>query len=269
MDVGEAFAPAEKRQFCEVSVVVQTFLKLKRRECQTQATLQPRFGLEFWRLSVARAGHTARFDHVLAERVELLCRFSIGVRNKNGQSSYLAAGAAISRHVVVELNKPDSWTCFARQFSASQTTFWTGTWAKKLEGNEPAVEHKLSVSDEDFERLKVYFDDAFDSPDAVKLSFFCWYNLTLHCAFRSSEVQVALKKEDIVFANDAEGGTNATIWRDFLSKNCRGGIDGREFEIYADVFKKHGSSLPSISINVQGVPRRKKQESRLELKRKV
>ena len=41
----------------------------------------------------------------------------------------------------------------------------------------------------------------------------------------------------------------------------------------ADVFKKHGSSLPSIStinltINVQGVPRRNKQESRLKLKRK-
>ena len=43
---------------------------------------------------------------------------------------------------------------------------------------------------------------------------------------------------------------------------------------HADVFKKHGNSLPSIStvnhltINVQGVPRRKKQESRLKLKRK-
>ena len=47
MDVGEAFAPAEKRQFCEVSAVVQTFLKVKRRECQIQAILQPRFGLEF------------------------------------------------------------------------------------------------------------------------------------------------------------------------------------------------------------------------------
>ena len=43
---------------------------------------------------------------------------------------------------------------------------------------------------------------------------------------------MALKKEDIVFANDAEERTNATIWRDFLSKNCRGGIDrdGQEFE---------------------------------------
>ena len=108
------------------------------------------------------------------------------------------------------------------------------------------VEHKLSVSDEDFKRLRVYFDDVLDSPYAVKLSFFFWYNLTLHCAFRNGEVKVALKEEDIVFANDAEGGTNATIRRDFLSKNCRGGIDGRELE-HADVFKKHGSLLPSIS----------------------
>ena len=63
--------------------------------------------------------------------------------------------------------------------------------------------HKISVSGEDLERLRVYFNNVLDSPDAVKLSFFCWYKLTLHCALRRREVQVALlKEEDIVFAND-------------------------------------------------------------------
>ena len=42
---------------------------------------------------------------------ELLCRFYLGVRTRNGQyykrSSYLAARAAISRHVVVELKRPE------------------------------------------------------------------------------------------------------------------------------------------------------------------
>ena len=145
----------------------------------------------------------------------VLCRFYIAVRHKNGRPSYPAARAASSRHVLVDLNKPELNLFLEAVFRRSNHVL-----DRHL--NEPAVEHKLSGSDEDFERLKVYFDDVLDSPvDAVKLSFFSWYNLTLKCAFRSSEVQVALKKEDIIFANDAERGTNATIWRDFLSKNYR------------------------------------------------
>ena len=123
----------------------------------------------------------------------VLCRFYIAVRHKNGRSSNPAARAAISRHVVVDLNKPE-----LNLFR--EAVFRRSNHVLDRHLNEPAVEHKLSGSDEDFERLKVYvyFDDVLDSPDAVKLSFFCWYNLTLQCSFRSSEVQVALKKEDII-----------------------------------------------------------------------
>ena len=52
----------------------------------------------------------------------------------------------------------------------------------------------------------MYFEDVLDSPDPIKLAFYCWYSLTLQCALRSSEVQVALKKQDIVFEIDGEGG---------------------------------------------------------------
>ena len=41
---------------------------------------------------------------------------------------------------------------------------------------------------------------------------------------------MALKKSDIVFETDSEGRTFATLHRDFHSKNCCGGVAGREFE---------------------------------------
>ena len=46
MDVEEAFAPAEKRRFCEISDVMQKLLKLKRWECRIHRKLQPRI---LWR----------------------------------------------------------------------------------------------------------------------------------------------------------------------------------------------------------------------------
>ena len=64
----------------------------------------------------------------------------------------------------------------------------------------------------------------------VKLTYFCWYNLSLHFALRGAEVQTKLKKSDIVFDTDSQGREIVTIRRDFLSKNCPAGTDGREFE---------------------------------------
>ena len=91
--------------------------------------------------------------------------------------------AKCSRHVV-ELNRPKLNLFCEAVFRQSNHVLDGHLKTKKLEGNELAVEHKLSVSDEDLERLRAYFDDVLDSPDAVRLSFFCWYNLALHCALR-------------------------------------------------------------------------------------
>ena len=198
-----------------------------------------------------------------------LFHFYIGLRNKNERTSYRVARAAFSRHVVVELNKPE--LNLFREAVFCRTNHVLDGHLNKEAWRRLANDWTHTVSDEDFERLKVYFDDVLDSPDAAKLSFFCWYDLKLHCAFRSSEIQVALKKEDIVFANEAEGGTNATIWRDFTSKYCRGGIDGREFETSGriqEAWQLTALYFNHLTINVQGVPRPKKQESRLKLKRK-
>ena len=233
MDGEEAFAPAKKRRFCIVSD--GDVAKAEEARVPNSTKTATAFWVRVLKAFCSESGTPLDLTTCSpSELNDVLCRFYIGVRNKNGQyykrSSYLAARAAISRHAVVELNRPELNLFREAVFRRSNHVLDGHLKTKKLEGDEPAVEHKLSVSDEDLELLRMYFDDVLDSPDAVKLSYFCWYNLTLHCALRSSEVQVALKKEDIVFANDAEGGTYATIRRDFLSKNCRGGIDGREFE---------------------------------------
>ena len=50
---------------------------------------------------------------------------------------------------------------------------------KKLVGREEAVTHKESVSDHDWEKLKVYFSDVPTTLDIKKLSFYVWFNTTL------------------------------------------------------------------------------------------
>ena len=130
-----------------------------------------------------------------SEQNNVLCRFYLGVRNKYGQyykqASYLAARAAISRHVVVELTRPELNLFREAVFHRSNHFLDGQLKTKKLESDEPAVERKISISDEDLKQLKMYFEDVLDSPDQVKLAFYCWYYLTLHCALRRSEVQVA------------------------------------------------------------------------------
>jgi len=233
MDEQESVAPAKKRRFTAVSDA-----DLARAE-DARVPSSTKTATAFWIRTFKSFCDESDISINLStcsgsELNDVLCRFYLGLRNKNGhyykRASYLAARAAISRHVVVELSRPELNLFREAVFRRSNHVLDGHLKTKKLEGEEPAVEHKISISDEDIERLRMYFEDVLESPDPVKLAFYCWYNLTLHCALRSSEVQVALKKEDIVFDTDGEGGAYATIRRDFLSKNCRGGVDGREFE---------------------------------------
>ena len=80
------------------------------------------------------------------------------------------------------------------------------------------------------ERLDDYFRNVLTEGDAVKLMQYCWLNLTLHFALRGSEVQIQLKKSDIKFEKDGKGEEYVVLSTDFMSKICRGGIDGRSFQ---------------------------------------
>ena len=73
------------------------------------------------------------------------------------------------------------------------------------------MEHKESIHKSDLAKLALYFHDVLEEGNAVKLTQYCWFNISLHFALRGAEVQTRLKKEDIVFATESEGKEYATL----------------------------------------------------------
>ena len=65
---------------------------------------------------------------------------------------------------------------------------------RKERGEEPRVEHKAAISEEDMERLKEYFRNVTTECDPVKLSQYCWFYLTLHFAIRGAEIHTKLRR---------------------------------------------------------------------------
>ena len=160
------------------------------------------------------------------------------------KSSYLAARAALSRYVAKTLERPECNVFRKAEFQRSNVVL-DGTLKQKTEGNEPSVEHKESIHKSDLAKLALYFHDVLEEGNAVKLTQYCWFNISLHFALRGAEVQTRLKKEGMVFATDSEGKEYATLRRDFLPKNCPGGVGGRKFEKCGRVARPTPSSSSS------------------------
>jgi len=160
-----------------------------------------------------------------------LCRFYRGLRTKNSQfykkASYLAARASLGRYVTVDLQR--NFNLFQTlELQESNRVLNAVLIENKMRG-EPQTVHKEALLPEDQALLEAYFSDVLVAGDAVKLSQFCWYNITTHFGLRAAEVQLQLKKADISFLTDGDGHTFCALTRDFMSKNARGGINGREF----------------------------------------
>ena len=109
---------------------------------------------------------------------------------------------------------------------------------KKLDGEEPSVRHKASLTQEDLSRLEAYFSDVLQANDPIKLTEFVWYVITLHFGLRAREIQVQLRKSDLEFRSD-DSGDYFVLNKDFASKNCQGGTKGREFETIGRVQNAH------------------------------
>ena len=165
---------------------------------------------------------------------EVLGKFYLGLRMKNAErykkASYLAARAAISRYMAVDLSKPACNVFRQAEFQRSNNILDGVLKQAKASGEEGAVEHKEAITADDLEKIRRYFDDVLDVGDPVKLTQFCWFHLSIHFALRSKEIQTTIRKSDIVFETDSEGKEYASLRRDFLAKNCPGGIKGREYE---------------------------------------
>ena len=147
-----------------------------------------------------------------SELDEVLGKFHLGLRMKNGEcykkASYLAARAALSRYMAVDLSKPTCNVFVKRNFSVPTTSSIYGVLKQaKASGEERAVEHKeaITADDVDLEKIRRYFDDVLDVGDPVKLTQFCWFHLSIHFALRSKEIQTTIRKSDIVFETDSEG----------------------------------------------------------------
>ena len=50
---------------------------------------------------------------------------------------------------------------------------------KKMGRDEPSVEHHLPINEEDLAKLESNLSDVLEINDAVKLTYNCWFNITL------------------------------------------------------------------------------------------
>ena len=168
----------------------------------------------------------------------VLSRFYRGLRMKNGgtykRSSYTAARASIARYIMVELGRP--LNIFQAPELQDSNRVLNAVLVEHKRLGEPSVSHKTSILDEDEIKIDAYFSDVLTACDPVKLTQFCWYQVTTHFGLRAAEVQTQLKKDDISFQNDGNGTPFVTLSRDFQSKNAQGGLKGREFTTVGRIY---------------------------------
>ena len=114
---------------------------------------------------------------------EVLGKFYLGLRMKNGEcykkASYLAARAAISRYMAVDLSKPTCNVFRQAEFQRSNNILDGGLKQAKASGVERAVEHMEAITADDSEKIRRYFYDVLDVGDPVKLTHFCWFHLSI------------------------------------------------------------------------------------------
>ena len=95
--------------------------------------------------------------------------------------SYLAARAALSRYVAKTLERPECNVFRKAEFQRSNVVLDGTLKQKKAEGNEPSVEHKESMHKSDLAKLALYFHDVLEEGNAVKLTQYCWFNISSFC----------------------------------------------------------------------------------------
>ena len=124
---------------------------------------------------------------------DALCFFYVGMRTKSGdcykRNSYLGARAAIGCYACQTLGRAESNIWKNSVFERSHRDLDGVLKQRRERGEEPRIEHKAAISEEDMECLKEYFPNVATECDPVKLSQYCWFFLTLHFALRGAEIQ--------------------------------------------------------------------------------
>lgn len=159
----------------------------------------------------------------------LVGSFYSDARTKKGNSfsknSILAARGALQRHLG-DLRQINIYTDIS--FSRANKLLDGVLKARKQAGEEPAVKHKEPISEQDWEKLQTYFSDVAGEPDAVKLTYYIWYQITVHFCLRGGEMQAKLTKKDLEFST-IDGREVLRLATSFVSKNHQGGLAGSDW----------------------------------------
>lgn len=176
------------------------------------------------------SGPNAGMDLKTADKKDIakvLSLFYLDVRKKDQtlykRNSYLAARSAIHRHLMSIRDDIDLFS--SPEFKQCNSVLDGVLKEKKKQGEEPAVQHKDSISDADWKFIEEYFKDIQETLDPRKLCTYVWFHLTSKFGLRGREVQTNMKKADIEL-RIVEGKEVFSLSTDFLSKNHQGGVCG-------------------------------------------
>ena len=129
------------------------------------------------------SGPSAGMDLKTAEKkaiAKVLELFYINIRKKDQtlykRNSYLSARSAIHRHLMSIRDDIDLFS--SAEFKRSNEVLDGVLKEKKKKGEEPAVQHKDSITDADWKLIEEYFTDIQDTLDPRKL---CSYTYGSTC----------------------------------------------------------------------------------------
>ena len=100
---------------------------------------------------------------------------------------------------------------------------------KQWSGRQPAVQHKQSITVEDWGKTKVYLADVLETRDPRKLAIYTWSVTSSHFCSRGSELQDRLCKKDLLLET-SEGRETIRIATDVFTKSTQSGLNGRRFD---------------------------------------
>ena len=100
---------------------------------------------------------------------------------------------------------------------------------KQRSGREPAVQHKQSITNEDWSKTKVYLADVLETRDPRKLTIYTWFVTSSHFCLRGSELQARLCNKDLLLET-SEGRETIRIATDVFTKSAQSRLNGRSFE---------------------------------------
>ena len=179
-----------------------------------------------------RSDETIDLKTVAADTLSsLVASFYTDAQTKDGapfskKNSLKAARGAIQRHLTTVGRQVNIFT--DSDFTRANKVLDGVLKQRKRDGLERQVQHKTPITEEDWLKLKAYFRDVLEANDAVKLTFYVWFSITIHFCLRGGEMQAAICKNDLVFSQ-VNGKEVIKLAPSYMSKNHQGGLLGSDW----------------------------------------